>query len=162
MIYTLTATDFQFQKKRNDLCIISHRGVINGYLQAAWRFSSKVFFCLLWGPFCGVFFPTSSNCCAIFTACISLSVAQLTFLRFLMPHFILSHLEQASLKFVASGTPPPSLPVPDQTGFSTQTQTLLKARQWTCAEAHSFTTSPSSPTPSTHPASVLTSFMLRL
>lgn len=41
LIYALTATDFQFQNKRNDLCIISHREVINGYLQAAWRSSSK-------------------------------------------------------------------------------------------------------------------------
>lgn len=58
LIYTLTATDFQFQNKRNDLCIISYREVINGYLQAAWRSSSKggSFFCLLWSPFCGVFF----------------------------------------------------------------------------------------------------------
>lgn len=131
LIYTLTATDFQFQNKRNDLCIISHREVINGYLQAAWRFSSKEGFCLLWGPFWRVFF-SSSICCAIFTACISPSVAQLTFLRFLTPHVILSRWKQASLRFVASETPPPppSLPVPHQTGSSTQTPAFLKARQW--------------------------------
>lgn len=94
LIYTLTATDFQFQNKRNDLCIISYREVINGYLQAAWRSSSKggVFFLFALESFLWCFF-SSSNCCAIFTACISQSVAQFTFVGFLKHHFILSRLK---------------------------------------------------------------------
>lgn len=86
-------------------------------------------FLFAWGSFlCGFFFLLLTPV-QYLQPFFSQSVAQFTFLRLLIDHFILSCLKATPLRFVASETTPPSLPVPDQTGSSTQNPTLLKARQ---------------------------------